>query len=65
MWYENEGKPGIVYACGAVVRDDKLFIYYGGGDKFVCVATVNFKEFMDSLRNTSEIVPFISKVIFS
>jgi len=28
--YENDGKPGIVYAGGAVVRDGKLFVYYGG-----------------------------------
>ena len=65
MWYENEGKPGIVYACGAVVRDDTLYIYYGGGDKFVCVATVPFTEFMNSFKHISERVPFISKVIFS
>ncbi|MFZ2205164.1 MAG: hypothetical protein WAV23_01065 [Minisyncoccia bacterium] len=65
MWYENEGKPGIVYACGAVVKDDTLFIYYGGGDKFVCVATIPFKKFVDSFKNISELVPFISKVTFS
>ncbi|MFA5652354.1 MAG: hypothetical protein WC933_03235, partial [Candidatus Paceibacterota bacterium] len=64
MWYENEGKPGIVYACGATIKDDTLFIYYGGGDKFVCVASVPFKEFMDSFKNISERVPFMSKVIF-
>jgi predicted GH43/DUF377 family glycosyl hydrolase len=39
MDYENEGKPGIVYASGAVVKDGHLFIYYGGGDKVVCIAT--------------------------
>lgn len=40
MHYENEGKPGIVYASGAVVKDGHLFIYYGGGDRVVCTATV-------------------------
>lgn len=65
MWYENEGKPGIVYACGAVVKDDTLFIYYGGGDKFVCVATIPFEDFINSFKNTSGLTPFISKVIFS
>lgn len=64
-WYENESKPGIVYACGAVIKDDTLFIYYGGGDKFVCVATVPFKDFMESLRNITERVPIISKIVFS
>ena len=65
MWYENDWKPGIVYACGAVVRDDTLYIYYGGGDKFVCVATVPFKEFMAGFKNVTECAPFISKVIFT
>lgn len=39
MDYENEGKPGIVYASGAIVKDGHLFIYYGGGDRVVCTAT--------------------------
>lgn len=47
--YENNGKPGIVYACGAVVRDGKLHVYYGGGDKVVCVASTPLKAFLDAL----------------
>lgn len=47
--YENHGKPGIVYACGAVVRDGTLFIYYGGADKVVCVATAPLEPFLDAL----------------
>jgi predicted GH43/DUF377 family glycosyl hydrolase len=38
MPYENDGKPGIVYASGAVVIKDTLYVYYGGGDKNVCLA---------------------------
>lgn len=38
MPYENEGKPGVVYASGAVIKDGKLFVYYGSGDKNTCVA---------------------------
>ena len=47
--YENEGKPGIIYACGAVVRDGELFVYYGGADKVVCVATTPLDAFLDAL----------------
>jgi len=47
--YENEGKPGIVYAGGAVVRDGKLFVYYGGADKVVCVATAPLDAFLDAI----------------
>jgi predicted GH43/DUF377 family glycosyl hydrolase len=29
--YENNGaKAGVVYVCGAVIKDDTLFVYYGG-----------------------------------
>ena len=38
-WYENTGwKSGVVYSCGAVVKDGELYVYYGGADSVVCVA---------------------------
>ena len=46
MPYENDGKPGVVYATGAVVKDDNLFVYYGGGDKHTCVATSPLQELL-------------------
>lgn len=49
MHYENDGKPGVVYASGAVVRGDELFVYYGGADKVVCVATTPLKKFLEYL----------------
>lgn len=52
--YENHGKPGIVYAAGAVVRNGTLFIYYGGADKVVCVATAPLKSFLRSLIDGSQ-----------
>ncbi|MBU6370461.1 MAG: hypothetical protein KGH93_02215 [Patescibacteria group bacterium] len=64
-WYENEWKPGIVYSCGAVEKDGTLFIYYGGGDKHVCVATAPMKEFLDALKRDRPIVPIISKVVIA
>ncbi|HVM59198.1 MAG TPA: hypothetical protein VMT80_02630 [Candidatus Paceibacterota bacterium] len=48
-WYENDGKPGIVYACGALIRGDTLHVYYGGGDKVVCVATAALPAFLEAL----------------
>jgi predicted GH43/DUF377 family glycosyl hydrolase len=47
--YENNGKPGIVYAAGAVIRDGTLYVYYGGADKVICVATTPVDEFVDAL----------------
>ncbi len=48
--YENEGaKPGIVYACGAVVKDDMLIIYYGAADTVICAAATNLTDFVEKL----------------
>jgi predicted GH43/DUF377 family glycosyl hydrolase len=47
--YENHGKPGIVYSGGATIQAGQLYVYYGGADKVVCVATANLKEFLDAL----------------
>lgn len=64
--YENSGKPGIVYAGGAVVRPDQagndtLFVYYGGADKVVCVATARLDLFLDALVAGSQ--PSLMEVI--
>jgi predicted GH43/DUF377 family glycosyl hydrolase len=51
LWYENDSKPGIVYACGAIIREDyggnSLYVYYGGGDKYVCVAHTHLETMLD------------------
>lgn len=56
MWYENDGKPGIVYACGATLSGDTLRVYYGGGDKVVCVAKASLKELLKKLEKPGLLV---------
>jgi predicted GH43/DUF377 family glycosyl hydrolase len=49
--YENQGfKSGVVYSCGAVVKDGELYVYYGGGDSVSCVAMANLDTFVDQLQ---------------
>ena len=49
--YELNGyKPGIVYTCGAVVKDRRLFVYYGGADNYICVAHADFSRFLRELK---------------
>ncbi len=48
--YENDGKPGVAYPCGAAVLGNELFVYYGGGDKVVCCATAQMDDFIDSIK---------------
>lgn len=49
MWYEDDWKPGIVYACGATVKEDTLYVYYGGGDKHICVAQTSLSGLLSSM----------------
>jgi len=49
-WYENVGhKHGVAYPCGAVVVGKNLYVYYGGADSYVCVASADLKKFLDDL----------------
>lgn len=53
--YENNGfKAGVVYASGAVVKDGKLLVYYGGADSYIGVAHANFEEFLEALRKETK-----------
>ncbi|MFA6404880.1 MAG: hypothetical protein WCW03_02690 [Candidatus Paceibacterota bacterium] len=48
-WYENDWKPGVVYACGATIKDNILYVYYGGGDKHICVAHTPIDKMLEWL----------------
>ncbi|MFC1599492.1 hypothetical protein ACFL3T_00505 [Patescibacteria group bacterium] len=51
MEYEKEGiVPNVVFPCGAVLIDKKIFVYYGGADKVVGVATVELKKLLKHLE---------------
>jgi predicted GH43/DUF377 family glycosyl hydrolase len=48
--YEKIGiVNNVVFPCGMVVRDDLLYIYYGGADKVTCVATMKLSIILDAL----------------
>jgi predicted GH43/DUF377 family glycosyl hydrolase len=51
--FEKDGVvPNVVFPDGAVVRDGKLLIYYGGADRVCCVASAPIDEFLDELERT-------------
>jgi predicted GH43/DUF377 family glycosyl hydrolase len=48
--YEYNGfKGGVVYASGAVLKDGKLFVYYGAADSYIGVAYADFNRFLEEL----------------
>lgn len=49
--YEHEGlRPGTVFACGAIILDNEIFVYYGGADQFVCVASAKLEVLLNELE---------------
>ncbi len=45
--YERFGKvPNVVFSCGNVIIDDRLFIYYGAADSVICVATMDMDDLL-------------------
>ncbi len=50
MPYELEGQiPNVVFPCGQVIIKDMLYVYYGGGDKVVGVATSPVENLLKKL----------------
>lgn len=48
--YEKEGVvPNVVFPCGSVIKDGKLFIYYGGADRVIGVATLPLRKLWEHL----------------
>lgn len=50
-WYENDWKPGVIMATGAVVVRGDLIVYYGGGDKRINAARANLRDFLRKLTH--------------
>ena len=48
--YEKEGEvPNVVFSCGAVVRGDTIYLYYGAADRVIGVATASLAHMLDAL----------------
>lgn len=63
--YENDGKFGVVYPCGAVVLENELFVYYGGGDRVVCCATTQLDQFIKAVKKDKRISYQLREVTYS
>jgi predicted GH43/DUF377 family glycosyl hydrolase len=51
MKYEKEGQVGkVVFPCGAVVRRGVVYLYYGGGDSVVGVATAKLSKLLKAMH---------------
>ena len=49
--YEKKGMiPNVVFTCGACVVDDKLFVYYGGADTVIGVASCSLSSLLKEIE---------------
>lgn len=49
--YETEGEvANVVFPCGSVIRQNNLFIYYGGADRVCAVAVADLKKLLHILQ---------------
>ena len=49
--YEVEGiVKNVVFPCGAIIKDDTIYMYYGGADTVTGVATMSLQKLLDILR---------------
>jgi len=49
--YETEGVvPNVVFPCGAAIKDGTIFIYYGGADTVLGVATMGLQNLLEILQ---------------
>ncbi len=50
LQWEKEGVvKNVIFSCGVVLRDDTLYIYYGGADTSIGVATISKKKLLERL----------------
>ena len=48
--YEKKGRvPNVVFSCGLIDKDEEYFLYYGGADKVLCLATIKKKDLLGVL----------------
>ena len=53
MPYEKEKVSSIVFPTGGFVLDDKIFVYYGASDRYVCLATGSLTELLLELKKNT------------
>lgn len=51
-WEKNGVISNVVFPSGAIVKDSKLFIYYGAADHLIAAKSVDLEELLVTLKNS-------------
>jgi len=50
--YERTGDaPNVVFSCGGIVREGKLWMYYGAADSSICLARARLSDILAVVKN--------------
>jgi len=53
--FEREGiVNNVVFPCGQIVKEDAVYLYYGGADQVVCGASIRIPELLSYLKKSRE-----------
>ncbi len=53
-WEIKGDVPNVVFTCAAVVRDDDLYVYYGGADRVMGLAMGSLSELLEALAKAGD-----------
>ncbi len=53
-WEIKGDVPNVVFTCAAVVRGDDLYVYYGGADRVMGLATGSLSELLEALGEVGD-----------
>ena len=53
-WEKKGNIDNVVFPTGAVIFDERLYIYYGAADKRIAVLSINLNELLDELIRSEE-----------
>jgi predicted GH43/DUF377 family glycosyl hydrolase len=53
-WELKGDVPNVVFSCGQVIRDGTLYVYYGGADRVMAVATCVVEDLLNALNLSTQ-----------
>lgn len=53
-WEHDGDVPDVVFPTGAIVKDNRIYIYYGAADKLIAAKSFDLQELLTELKNNPQ-----------
>lgn len=60
-WEKQGDVPDVVFPTGAIIKNDRLFIYYGAADTVIAAKSLNIHELLDVLKNKKDETKIVTR----